>query len=42
MAYIGIDLGGTKVAAALFERSGKMIDKTYRLLDGATGAAVGA
>ena len=42
MAYIGIDLGGTKVAAALFERSGKMIDKTYRLLDGATGAVVGA
>ena len=42
MAVIGIDLGGTKVAAALFERGGKMIAKTSRLLDGATGAAVGA
>lgn len=42
MAVIGIDLGGTKIAAALFERGGKIIDKTYRLLGGATGAAVGA
>ena len=42
MAFIGIDLGGTKIAAALFDRTGRMIDKTYRLLEGASGPAVGA
>ena len=41
MAVIGIDLGGTKIAAALFDRSGEMICKTYRLLEGAEGSAVG-
>lgn len=39
MAVIGIDLGGTKVSAALFSRSGELIDKEYRLLGGAGGTA---
>ena len=42
MAVIGIDLGGTKVSAALLTRTGETICKTYKLLAGATGAAVGA
>lgn len=42
MAVIGIDLGGTKIAAALLTRAGETICKTYKLLAGATGAAVGA
>ena len=42
MAVIGVDLGGTKVSAALFARSGEMILKEYRLLEGASGAAAGA
>ena len=41
MAVIGVDLGGTKVSAALFSDKGKMITKEYRLLEGATGSAVG-
>jgi glucokinase len=41
-SVIGIDLGGTKVAAALLSRTGETICKTYRLLAGATGSAVGA
>jgi len=41
MAIIGIDLGGTKISAALFSRDGKLIEKEYRLLGGATGSAVG-
>lgn len=41
MAIIGVDLGGTKVAAALFDPSGKMISKETVLLNGATGEAVG-
>ena len=40
MAIIGVDLGGTKVAAALFDSSGQMYSKEVRLLDGATGDAV--
>lgn len=40
MAIISIDLGGTKVAAALFDTSGKMYAKQVRLLDGAAGDAV--
>lgn len=40
MAVIGIDLGGTKVAAAIFEADGTMIQKEYKLLEGATGTAV--
>lgn len=42
MAVIGIDLGGTKIAAALLTRAGETICKTYKLLAGATGTAVGA
>ena len=41
MAIIGIDLGGTKIAAALFADSGVMKKKIVRLLNGATGQAVG-
>ena len=41
MALIGIDLGGTKIAAALFTSTGEEICKTVRLLEGATGPAVG-
>ncbi|MCR5709225.1 MAG: ROK family protein [Bacteroidales bacterium] len=41
MAVIGIDLGGTKISAALFSREGEMIEKDYRLLDGASDLAVG-
>lgn len=40
MAVIGIDLGGTKVAAALFSEDGKLLKKESILLDGATGTAV--
>ena len=41
MAIIGIDLGGTKIAGALFCYSGEMKRKTVRLLDGAEGYTVG-
>ena len=41
MAIIGIDLGGTKISAALFSREGELIEKEYRLLGGAVGSAVG-
>ncbi|MBR3291880.1 MAG: ROK family protein [Bacteroidales bacterium] len=41
MAVIGVDLGGTKVSAALFSDKGKLIRKEYRLLEGAAGTAVG-
>ena len=41
MAVIGIDLGGTKIAAALFLDSCEMQKKIVRLLDGAIGEAVG-
>lgn len=41
MAVIGIDLGGTKISAALLTRSGETICNTYRLLEGATGSEVG-
>ena len=40
MAVIGVDLGGTKVSAALFSEEGKLLKKDYRLLDGASGSAV--
>ena len=40
-AVIGVDLGGTKVSAALFSPSGELLVKEYRLLDGASGTAVG-
>ena len=41
MAVIGVDLGGTKVAAAIFDRLGNMKDKEVRLLCGAKGDKVG-
>lgn len=34
MAVIGVDLGGTKVAAAIFDRFGNMKDKEVALLGG--------
>lgn len=40
MAVIGIDLGGTKVAAAMFHADGNMLIKETRLLSGATGEKV--
>lgn len=40
MAIIGIDLGGTKISAALFSEEGETLEKIYRLLDGASGSAV--
>ena len=41
MAIIGIDLGGTKIAAGLFIEYGEMKKKVVRLLNGATGQDVG-
>ena len=41
MAIIGIDLGGTKISAALFSREGELMEEEYRLLGGAVGSAVG-
>lgn len=40
MAVIGVDLGGTKVAAALFDRLGNIEAKVVKLLDGAEGEKV--
>lgn len=41
MAIIGIDLGGTKIAAALFDEQGNQHTKINRLLEGAAGDEVG-
>ena len=41
MAVIGVDLGGTKVAAAIFDHFGNIKAKEVRLLDGAQGDKVG-
>ena len=41
MAVIGIDLGGTKVSAAVFNECGNVQKRDMRLLDGRTGGAVG-
>lgn len=41
MAVIGIDLGGTKVAAAIFNADGEMLVKETRLLEGAGSDAAG-
>ncbi|MCD8387694.1 MAG: ROK family protein [Bacteroidales bacterium] len=41
MAIIAIDLGGTKIAAALFDKEGEMHCRQNVLLDGATGTDVG-
>ncbi|MCQ2138833.1 MAG: ROK family protein [Bacteroidales bacterium] len=40
MAVIGIDLGGTKISAALFHADGKMLIKEHCLLNGAKGTDV--
>lgn len=40
MAIIGIDLGGTKIAAAIFDEQGNQYTKINRLLDGAVGDEV--
>jgi glucokinase len=41
MAVIGIDLGGTKLAGALFSRNGKILRKSVVPLEGRQGRAVG-
>lgn len=41
MAVIGIDLGGTKIAGAVFDDQEQMLSKQTVLLNGATGDAVG-
>ena len=41
MGVIGIDLGGTKVSAAVFNEYGNVEERDMRLLDGRTGDAVG-
>lgn len=41
MAVIGIDLGGTKVAAAVFDSVGNILAKEVKLLNGAQGEEVG-
>ncbi len=42
MAVIGIDLGGTKIAGAVFETSGQVIAEHSALLDHRSGSEVGA
>jgi glucokinase len=41
LAVIGIDLGGTKLAGALFNRHGKILRKSVVPLEGRSGRAVG-
>ncbi len=41
MAVIGIDLGGTKLAAAVFAEHGDLLERVVRPLGGREGAAVG-
>jgi glucokinase len=41
MAILGIDLGGTKLASALFSESGETLKKESRRLDGRKGREVG-
>lgn len=42
MAVIGIDLGGTKLAGAIFDSEGKIVHKDIRPLEKRQGAEVGA
>lgn len=42
MTIIGLDLGGTKLAGAAFDASGEVLTEHTVLLDGRTGADVGA
>lgn len=41
MFTIALDIGGTKIAGALFKADGQMLHSTKRLLDGRTGKEVG-
>ena len=41
MAVIAIDLGGTKLAGAIFDRDGKISGKAVVSLEGRQGRAVG-
>ena len=40
MVYIGVDLGGTKITAALFDANGEIAESKVALLDKREGAAV--
>lgn len=40
MVYIGVDLGGTKITAALFDMNGEIADSKVALLEGRKGEAV--
>jgi len=42
MTVLGIDVGGTKVAAALFRESGELLARESAAIGGRAGAAVGA
>lgn len=41
MAYIGVDIGGTKIAGALFDGSGNILYSDTRLIEGREGVQVG-
>lgn len=41
MAFLGIDVGGTKVCFALFDGEGQMLEKHITMLDGRAGDEVG-
>lgn len=41
MHVIGIDLGGTKIAGAVFDSNGQVLDETYTSINKQTGQAVG-
>lgn len=40
-SYLGIDLGGTKVSAAIFDQSGNMGERDHFLLEGRGGSDIG-
>jgi glucokinase len=42
MTYVGVDLGGTKLAAAAFTDNGELLDRETIPLGGRSGAAVGS
>jgi glucokinase len=41
MAFIGLDLGATKLAAAIFSEEGQILHRVHRLLEGRSGEWVG-
>ena len=41
MAVLGIDLGATKISAALFDNDGNILQRHYSLLEGRSGDAAG-